>query len=736
MPLLIPTPKYCYSMSGKMLTPRNNKPSFRINFAHKHFNDALAVINQELEDSGLRTCSNNAEADFNIVILFPEEINKSLGLLSEEDKQFILKQKSDQAFILRSFASIQNQRNVIVMAAHAISGILYAVVTLKQLLESKNGTITCPELYIRDYPDFEYRVACRWLICLEADRWSYDWGDGREKLMQRFREKLNFCFRHKINMIFFDGFEWNSNKYPEYASDMRQLNKYASARGIKLIFGGHGIGVGGRNPQAAGIENCGFMKGLGDKNRRSYPDGELYPCCGLKWEEKTRYNGTCRSNQELNELKKYELKKYVKDIEPRALYIHNEDIADFAIGSDMWQLRCPECRKKWKSDKLEEVDGGAGAISFGMNQLCEAVFSVKNKQSGYDAERDCMIILVSPAYGDYLNSDETWDKIVKMWSNISNELKYNKNVLLGFREQFWRMDNSQLRIEELAKSLKAKGNGHGIFIFSVSGSDLYLNNAMISAAPVLNNYFTGATAIFNFSGILFQEPQQLINSEFSWNSLRAMDLAPTYEEAVQSYRKYTDLHYLPAGFKSPDGFLAEYCKYLYGSKAGKWLFKLNLLGSDAGEFPLSIMFYPFKSQQLFWKLEEIKKLDFGKEASKWRKILELNTKAIRYTNKALECDDLNKIFLPDIRHLLKCLNVGMQFARIIADIFNTRKLNSKMRQEINSNISLLEKYISNEFQFEFSSPGNSDIELWHEYIKRIKKTIIFLSANKKDKCIS
>ena len=736
MSLLVPTPKYCNLMSRKMLISHNNTPSFKINCAHEHFDDALTIINQELEDSGFRTYSNDAGADFSIKILFTEDINQSIELLSEEDKRFILKQKSEQAFILKSFAAIQREKNVIVMIAPGISGILYATVTLKQLLKSKSGIITCPELCIRDYPDFEYRVACRWLICLEADRWSYDWGDGREKLLRRFREKLTFCLRHKINMIFFDGFEWNSRKYPEYAADMRQLNKYASDRGIKLIFGGHGIGIGGRDPEAPGIENCGFMKGLGDKNRRSYPDGELYPCCGLKWEEKTRYNGTCRSNKELNKLKKSELKKYVTDIEPRALYIHNEDVADFAIGSDMWKLRCPGCRKKWKNDNLEKIDGGAGAIAFGMNQLCEAVFSVKNKKSGYDAERDCVIILVSPAYGDYLSKDETWDKIVEMWSNISKGLKYNRNVLLGFREQFWRMDNSQLRIKELAKSLEDKGNGHGIFVFSVGGADLFSNNAMISATPLLNNYFEGATAVFNFSGILFQEPQQLINSEFSWNSSPAVDLADTYEEAVQCYRKYTDLHYLPDEFKLSDAFFSKYCEYLYGVKAGKWLFKLNLLESGSGEFPLSIMFYPFKSQQLFWKLEEIEKLDFGKEAVKWRNILELNTKAIEYTNKALECDDLNKIFLPDIKHLLKCLNVGAQFARIIADIFNAKKNNNKMFQNINSNILRLEKYIANEFQFQFSSPGNSDIELWYEYIKRVKKTIIFLSGNKKYKLIN
>jgi len=30
----------------------------------------------------------------------------------------------------------------------------------------------------------------------------YDWGDGRENMLERYREKIDFCMRFKINMPF------------------------------------------------------------------------------------------------------------------------------------------------------------------------------------------------------------------------------------------------------------------------------------------------------------------------------------------------------------------------------------------------------------------------------------------------------------------------------------------------------------------------------------------------------
>ena len=182
------------------------------------------------------------------------------------------------------------------------------------------------------------------------------------------------------------------------------MNRLADERGIKLMIGGYGIAAG--DPDLL--------------NRKSYPDGKEYLCLT------TSNFGNCRSNDELTRQIQDRFREYVRKSEPRALYIHHEDSDTYASAEWLWKHRCEQCRKRWPNDEMAAADGAAGAFAHGYNALCDAIFSVKNADSGYDAARDCLVILVSPTYTAELESDAIWDKQLAYWAQVGKLLKHKR----------------------------------------------------------------------------------------------------------------------------------------------------------------------------------------------------------------------------------------------------------------------------------------------------------------------
>jgi len=156
-------------------------------------------------------------------------------------------------------------------------GCLYAAVTVVQWLESKHDAVILPHGVIRDWPDFRFR-ANNWLIMAEMGGWSYDWGDGPEAFLERIRRKLDFALAAKINTIIFDGIGWDADRFDGYAELMRACNREARQRGIHLMHTGYGSFYG-----LAFSGDC--YKGKAFMNRKSYPEGEIYPCVGAKVED-------------------------------------------------------------------------------------------------------------------------------------------------------------------------------------------------------------------------------------------------------------------------------------------------------------------------------------------------------------------------------------------------------------------------------------------------------------------
>ena len=300
---------------------------------------------------------------------------------------------------------------IIAITGSTWRGLLCGWATLRQLLDPESGSApVLRDTSITDWPDIRYRAASRWLVQLEGEGMAYDWGEGPADTFRRCREKIDFAMRYKINFAFFEGFSFELGKYPGYAADLRALNDYAAERNVKLEYGIHGIGVGGRRPEFHDVIHGGFVRGLGDLNRRGYPGGELYKCMGAGEDHPTRYNGACRSNAALNCLKQEQLMNFVAQVRPRALYIHHEDVGLTGLSRD-WLFRCDECRKRWPDDEPLSERGTIGAVVYGMNLLCEALRKVKDPASNYDAGRDCSLIFVPPGYGGGEMSGEEWQKV-------------------------------------------------------------------------------------------------------------------------------------------------------------------------------------------------------------------------------------------------------------------------------------------------------------------------------------
>ena len=65
-------------------------------------------------------------------------------------------------------------------------------------------------------------------------------------------------------------------------------------------------------------------------------------------------------------------------------------------------------------------------------------------------------MFASPGYSYWPESDAEWEKDLKYFSEIGRQLADKRNVQVTFREQYQRLDNRGLRIEEMARTLQAR----------------------------------------------------------------------------------------------------------------------------------------------------------------------------------------------------------------------------------------------------------------------------------------
>lgn len=444
----------------------------------------------------------------------------------------------------------------VILFAHQPIGLLYAGATFLQLLTSNGKATRLQPVEVRDTPAFRRR-GNSWLIRAEISGWSYARGDGAKAYEQRILRKLDLCALNKINFLHFDGFDWNTRRFPGYAPMMRRLNHAAGLRGIRLSFGGYGA----------------VSDGL--KNQRHYPHGDAYACIGSHADHPERFNGTCLSNRALTAIRKQRLADFVKNVRPGALYVHGIDTGYTHESHTVWALRCPACRKRWPDDDVISPRGMAGAYAAFYDDIAKAVRAV---------DPQCLINVVSPGYTGQEETDAQWEIGMKYWLSVSRCLK-DRNIQFGLREQFAGEIGTQPRYAELRDRLQREAKGHRITSLHFFGGDCFYNSHPFIATPTVSRYFEGADLVVHGNGHAYQEPQQLLNAECLWNPTGSAYFKPPklrpFELMRRDYRALSSCRAKPAGVWGKGGFLDVACERLYGDKAGPLVATIHRLFGKA-----------------------------------------------------------------------------------------------------------------------------------------------------------
>ncbi|MDD3695444.1 MAG: hypothetical protein PHG44_05695 [Lentisphaeria bacterium] len=626
---------------------------------------------------------------------------------SEDEKDFFSKcENAAEAYILRlKKASIE-----LIATKHA--GFINAAMSARQLLCWKNDTLSFPLGELHDWPDFGVRAAARWTLCGEATRWALDYGEGPEAFLEFAQKELDFLMRHKVNAVYFDGFTLDAERFPGYARLVSSLNDYAALRNIRLVFGFYGIGFGGYGADNMLAEAHNFLPGAGaDFNRKHYPDGEKYACCGNNpARPETRFNGTCRSNPGLAARKRQMIMDFVRRIRPRALYIHNEDLAGFDKTEEVfWRQRCQECRKKWPDDALESTQGGAAGLAYGFDVLCEAVAAVKEPDFNYDGARDCSILLTSPGYGSGgFDSEEEWGKTVQLWTNISKQMKYVNNVFFTFREQFLSEDAQGSRIEKLCDSIKRDGKGHQLQVFVVSGADLYLDDGQFAACTQFNAAFKTAGMIFNFNGLPTQNLQVLLNAMHDWS------LPPASSLSFSHYREVCQQRLIPESWCQSGGLIEQLCLYLYGQQAAAVMKEYFLLGKNSLLAPMATAYFHFSLKKFFQRYKEEYQTKRAEKSQQWQEIHRLSQEAISLLELAL-AKGITVERQESVQRLLQAHKMALPLTKLANYVYSSKIDPQAIRQTIDEYRRQLALKPTSYF------PKSGDGSLYQEYLARFEE---------------
>jgi len=602
--------------------------------------------------------------------------------LKPQDRKHFEGSCGEQAYFLNVESKPQPR---IIYGATGQQGLRYAEATLQQLRFESRGQDRIRVAEIVDWPDFEYRMN-DWLIWAEIGCWSYDHGDGKRAFVRRIKDKLQWSADHKVNVILIDGFGWNAERFPGYGAMTRDLNAYARELGIHLMYSGYAAGYGAGNVYDGKSINC----GLTFQNRSRYPNGKVYPCCGnpeLK-EERSRLMGTCLSNDRLMALKQQELRQFVQSVHPGALYIHNLDLVNISGLEQSWLQRCPRCKERWPNDDPLAPDGAAGAYAYHYDALTDTVFSIEDDQMGYKASRDCLVAHISPGYSIPEASDKEWDRHLQYFPSVSRYMRNVKNVYFGIREQFRRHNGTRLRFREMADAIQKSGKGHGLCAAVFNGCDAFYTDHLFSAAPSLNGLYRGAGLLMNCSGNAYQEPLQLLNSEFSWNSAGAA-LPRTYAQCQKKFDTYKDRKEQPQDIFGAQGFLGRACEALYGKDAGRHMRKVFSLTTSDDLSPLAHLTTkmtdsfgnPNREPLHRWgdDLPAEKAADFAK---RWGRVEKITVKAQKAVQAALRAGPTDRA-ISDLAWYAKSLEIGAVYAKAAESYY---QLYAKAQEVLSSGV--------------------------------------------------
>ena len=621
---------------------------------------------------------------------------------------FLQKLRSDQR--IEAYRLEVSKKGIDISALTA-EGLMRGAATLFQMTSHKNGMALVPCAVVNDWPNFRYRCGSDWLINVECNRWAYDRGDGRGAFLARIKRKLDFCFEHKINMVWFDGFGWNTERFPGYASLMQECTRYARRLGIKLLFAGYGGGY-GTSYQGGEIYRCGYFGNV-YLNRRPYPDGKIYNCCSGS--VGGRY-GTCPSNEQLKLAKIEEMKRFVTEVNPGFMYIHDMDSNAWLPVKKAWQQRCGECRKRWPSDELSGADGHAGAYASWFRQVRRALSALPASGDYYPA-RDLVLIFTSPLYTNYheREPENVWELEMQYFNSLSRLIGPEQGIEFGLREQFY-YAGKRKKISSLREMLEKNGNGHGILVISFGGGDNYISDDLANISGAMAHFYNGAESVCLSNGAMHEEPVQMFNADCLWNGTaggyRENPADETEAEAV--FKKIAAGAHKPLEIFAVGGYFDRLCIRLWGKDAGK-LMSRALQARHNGQLPVSHVWWSITKTVMALKNNEACSLMISEQ--EWTDRERATALALKYARQAAGISDNE-----DIHWFAKCLKVGLQYAEAVKLLFLLKSGKDKTAgARLGRVINDLEAHIRSNFKFKKTDILGGDPGCWLETIARIRQ---------------
>ncbi len=608
----------------------------------------------------------------------------------------------------------------IAILAAGPDGLLRGAATLLQLLRDEHGDVTAPFVTVTDFPAFRFRCASDWLLNVEANRWGYDWGDGLDAFRDRVERKLDLCFEHKINQVWFDGFGWDVDRFPGYAELMRHCTSYARRRGIRLTCAGYGGGY-GTSYQTSELYRCGYQ-GQVFINRRPYPDGPEYLCCGLPEAPESRRYGTCPSNEALQTAKLGEMARFVAAVQPGFMYIHDIDTGIFRDAHEAWLARCDECRRRRPSDEMTDPQGQAGAMAAWFRRIREDLSAVP-AEGDYQPERDLTTVFVSPVYTDLHEpgQPDVWEREVEYFGLLSSLVGPVGNVQFGIREQFLH-PSGEARVAQLRRALDDAGCGHGILVCTFGGGDNYVSDELTNQCGVLSSMQEGAESVYLANGGVHEEPVQLLNAEWLWNG-RASSLAEHPRDAAEADALFEAIRkgeHRPPSVFAEGGALHSACCRLWGDDAGLHMYRAYLSGR-AARSPVTRVWWAITREvrrlkgdtvEHGWTWEELRE--------RWQARIEATREAGGHAQAALSVDPH-----PDIEWFVRCLQIGERFARVVLQSVELRLEDSpENRARLAATLDDLQEYITREFDLEFTDILGGDPGCWQETVDALRDVML------------
>ena len=639
---IIPTPKFCKYTAGKKLSVSK---VCVVGTAEDILLNALAVLSEKskLTHTACEDADLIVYADFNQV---PE------GYLDADDlKNFEEKFAPEQGYILKSLPNGQ----LAVIAQNQL-GCAYGVLTLLQILGQGIDAVI-----IRDNPDFRIR-GIKWLIWAETGAWSFDFGDGVEAMERRMKRNIDLLFKYKINNIVADGFGFDSERFEGYAQIMRNICDYARKRGMKITCGGYSMSYG----MTAYLNS---YQGKDFYNRKSYPDGEIYECLGtyvpgkFPYEWRTLNHGTCLSNDALTELKIQEFEEYVRKTHITALSLHNMDAYD--INPGFWETRCDECKKRWPNPSLYAKDGMAGAFAEFADKIIRRLKTIKD--GDYDASRDLTIRMASPGYMYYNSTnDHDFDVGTKFWAAVTEFMEERDSFIVGFREEQFYWDKPILRCETVKNAGFKTMTGDGNFC----GADGFYDDRLFAINAAFNYAMKGGYDVMTiFNGNAFQEPLQVYDAEYMWNSENSgfFNISPrpaNYQAYEDLFQKMVKLQYKPEEIYGDGGFIDVICQKLYGDEIGLEIAQIFKLNGKNGEPPIAFasnvdIFTNYSRAELPMRWEfEMKAEDIPVKRDRFYECSVVSMKAHKILEKVLTRTDLPDALRENLTCFSECFQMG------------------------------------------------------------------------------